>query len=390
MVEKKEEEYEDRGDFKLRQDNYVRPYFPPLGSVKPPAPFPEALKDTRTPSNDKEIFETFSKCEVNIPLLQLIKSIPRYAKFLKELCKLKRKQSLKGKKKVQVSERVSAMIQKQLPSKCEDPGMFTIPIEIGKHKFGKAMLDLGASINVLPSTIYDSLALGPLVPTGIVIQLADGSSVHPRGVVEDVLVKVGKLVFPADFFVMDMSDNSEGPVMLGRPFMSTSKTKIDVFGGVMTMEFDGDIIEHSIHDVNSTASVCMLTAIPPPTKEDLDLVLESSSHVVHNFDDVVDVSAIFEEPSADLGNRPTILTPSKKLPVSAEKQVKKKKAKNPPQEPKAKPKKKDGGGQSKKKEKMVWRPTEENGLRFKPFHKWFKDLIIESERPKGPFPRPYG
>jgi hypothetical protein len=251
------------------------------------------------------------------------------------------------------------------------------------------MLDLGASINVLPSSIYDSLALGPLVTTGIVIQLADGSSVHPRGVVEDVLVKVGKLVFPADFFVMDMSDNSEGPVMLGRPFMSTSKTKIDVFGGVMTMEFDGDIIEHSIHDVGSIASVCMLTATPPPTKEDLDLLVVEST-VVHNFDDVVDLNGIFDDPT-DLGNRPTELIPSKQLPVSVEKQVKKKKkAKNPPQEPKAKPKKKDGGGQSKKKEKMVWRPTEVNGLRFKPFHKWFKDLIIESERPKGPFPRPYG
>ena len=118
--DKEEEEYEDRGDFALRQENYVRPNFPPLGSEKPPAPFPEALKDTRTPANDKEIFETFSKCEVNIPLLQLVKSIPRYAKFLKELCKIKRKQKLKGKQKVQVSERVSAMLQKQLPAKRDD------------------------------------------------------------------------------------------------------------------------------------------------------------------------------------------------------------------------------------------------------------------------------
>ena len=148
----------------------------------------------------------------------------------------------------------------------------------------KQCLTLGASINVLPSSIYDSLALGPLVTTGIVIQLADGSSVYPRGVVEDVLVKVGNLVFPADFFVMDMSDNAEGPVMLGRPFMSTSKTKIDVFGGIMTMEFDGDIIEHSIHEVNSSASVCMLTTIPPPTKEDIELIVESSSkNVLHDF-----------------------------------------------------------------------------------------------------------
>src|SRR4051794_7562156 len=87
-----EEEYEDRGDFPLRQENYVRPNIPPFYSEKPPAPFPDALKDTRKPVNDKELYDTFSKCEVNIPLLNLVKQIPRYAKFLKELCTIKRNQ----------------------------------------------------------------------------------------------------------------------------------------------------------------------------------------------------------------------------------------------------------------------------------------------------------
>ena len=104
------------------------------------------------------------------------------------------------------------------------------------------LLDLGASINLMSSSIYNSLALGPLIPTSNVILLADGSSVHPRGVVEDVLVKVDKLFFPVDFFVLDVSENPTAPIILGRPFMSTSRTKIDVFEGRMTMEFDGDII----------------------------------------------------------------------------------------------------------------------------------------------------
>ena len=159
-----------------------------------------------------------------------------------------------------------------MPAKREDPGMFSIPIVIGNKKFDKAMLDLGASINVLPSSIYESLALGPLIKTGIVIQLADGSSVYPRGVVEDVLVKVDKLVFPADFFVLDMNENTKGHIMLGRPFMSTSRTKIDVFGGMMTMEFDGDIIEHTIHDVNSIDFVCWINAFVPPIRRILMLI----------------------------------------------------------------------------------------------------------------------
>ena len=209
---------------------------------------------------------------------------------------MKRNQKLKGKQKVPVSERVSAMLQKQLPTKCEDPGMFTIPIMIGDSKFDKAMLDLGASINVIPSSIYESLALGPLLKTDIVIQLADGSYVHPKGMVEDVLIKVDKLIFPADFFVLDMSDNAEGPIMLGRPFMKTSRTKIDVFNGMLTMEFDGDIIEHNIHDVNSInlPSVCWIDAVIPPDKE---------NHEIDLVDKVVDPPD--RPPTTVLGSRPT-------------------------------------------------------------------------------------
>ena len=92
----------------LPEDVYVRPNFPPLGSEKPPAPFPEALKERRIVDN-KDLFETFSKCEVNIPLLTFVQSIPKYARFLKELCTIKRNQKLKGKKNVKVSERVLTM-----------------------------------------------------------------------------------------------------------------------------------------------------------------------------------------------------------------------------------------------------------------------------------------
>ncbi|XP_073526492.1 uncharacterized protein [Phyllobates terribilis] len=180
-----EDDYEDRGDFKLRQENYVRPNFPPLYAKKPHAPFLEALRDTRRPANDKELFETFSKCEVNIPLLNLVKSVPRYAKFLKELCTIKRNQKLKGKQKVQVSERVSVAIMQKIAKKCSDPGMVSIPCIIGEKKISKAMLDLGAFINVMPFSLYELLGLGPLSDTGIVIQLADRSTVHPKEIIKD-------------------------------------------------------------------------------------------------------------------------------------------------------------------------------------------------------------
>ena len=82
--------------------------------------------------------------------------------------------------------------------------MFTIPCKIGNTRFERAMLDLGASINVMPYSIYASFNLGPLEETGVIIQLADRSNTYPRGVVEDVLVKVYDLVFPAVFYVMDL------------------------------------------------------------------------------------------------------------------------------------------------------------------------------------------
>ena len=144
---------------------------------------------------------------------------------------------------MRVGENVSIVIQRKLPAKCKDPSMFTIPCTIGNTQLEKAMLDLGDSINVMPYSIYVSLKLGPLNKTGIVIQLADRSIAYPKGVVEDVLVQVNDLLFLADFYVLDMENGDQTtPILLGRPFLKTSKTKIDVHSGTLTMEFDGEII----------------------------------------------------------------------------------------------------------------------------------------------------
>ena len=113
------------------------------------------------------------------------------------------------------------------------------------------MCDLGSSINVMPRSIFNKLNLGNLKETGVIIQLADRSNVYPDGVVEDILVQVNNLVFPADFYILDMKDEfsiNSAPILLGRPFMKTAKTKIDVHSGTLTMEFDGDVISFSIFD----------------------------------------------------------------------------------------------------------------------------------------------
>ena len=142
----------------------------------------------------------FCKVKVNISLLDAIKKIPRYANFLKELCTSKRK--LKGDERVHMGENVSAILQKKLPLKCKNAGMFTIPCKIGSVRVEKAMFDLGASINVMSHSIYSSLNVGPLKETSVIIQLVDRSNAYPDRVLEDVLVQVNELVFPADFYVL--------------------------------------------------------------------------------------------------------------------------------------------------------------------------------------------
>ncbi|KAL5554371.1 hypothetical protein UlMin_041772 [Ulmus minor] len=189
-------------------------------------PFPSRFATTKKEEHEKEILETFRKVQVNIPLLDAIKQVPRYAKFLKELCTNKRK--LKGNEIVNFGENVSAVLQRKIPPKCKDPGSFTIPCTIGKVRFERAMLDLGASINVMPSSIFASLNLGPLKETGVIIQLADRSNTYPKGVLEDVLVQVNEMVFPADFYVIDMCEDANSkaaPLLLGRPFMKTAEPR---------------------------------------------------------------------------------------------------------------------------------------------------------------------
>ena len=116
--------------------------------------------------SEKEILDTFWKVQVNIPLLDAIKQVPRYAKFLKELCTNKRK--LRSDEKVRVEENVCAVLQRKLPQKCKDPRTFTIPCIIGKTWFEKEMLDLGAFINVMSYSIYYLLNLRPLEETVVV------------------------------------------------------------------------------------------------------------------------------------------------------------------------------------------------------------------------------
>ncbi|XP_073119798.1 uncharacterized protein [Henckelia pumila] len=142
------------------------------------------------------------------------KKMPHYAKLMKDV--MARKRKLEEFETVKLTEECSAILQKKLPQKLKDPGSFTIPCIIGGATVNRVLCDLGASINLMPLSIFRSLELGEVKPTTITLQLADRSLTYPRGVVEDVLVKVDKFIFPADFVVLDMEGDQDVPLILRR------------------------------------------------------------------------------------------------------------------------------------------------------------------------------
>ena len=167
------------------------------------------------------MYELFKQVKINIPLLDAIKQVPSYAKFLKDLCSVKRK--LNVKKKAFLTESVSSIIQHNTPLKYKDPGCPTIACVIGDFRIDRALLDLGASVNLLPYTVYEQLGLGELKLTSITLQLADRSVKIPRGVMEYVLVQIDRFYFPVDFIVLDthpvVNTNAQIPVILVAHFL---------------------------------------------------------------------------------------------------------------------------------------------------------------------------
>ena len=175
----------------------------------------------------------------------MIKQVPTYAKFLKDLCTVKR--GLGIEKKAFITEQVSSIIQNKTPVKYKDLGSPIISVNIGGTCIDKALLDLGTSVNLLPYSVYKQLGLGELKPTNITLSLVDRSVKITKGIVEDVLVKVEKFYYPVDFVVLDTEQIASGPnhvpIILGRPFLATSNAIINCRNGVMQLTFGNMTLE---------------------------------------------------------------------------------------------------------------------------------------------------
>ncbi|GAV72245.1 hypothetical protein CFOL_v3_15733, partial [Cephalotus follicularis] len=213
----------------------------------PKTPFPECLRSPSLvpPFGKKlarmdEMMELFKQVQINIPLLDAIRQVPAYAKFLKDLCTTKRKMKTNIPKTVHLTEQVSAVLSNKLPPKLKDPGAPLISFKIGNLQIERALLDLGDSVNILPSSVYDNFGFGELKPAEVTLQLDDRSLKIPKGFIEDVLVKVDELYFPVDFHVLDMETAVIGKphsIILGRPFLATANACLNYRSGAMDISF---------------------------------------------------------------------------------------------------------------------------------------------------------
>ena len=141
----------------------------------------------------------------------------------------------------------SAVIQNSLPEKMQDPGSFTIPCEIRHADMGKALFDSGASINLMPLSIAKRLSLGELTPTTMTLQMADRTLTHHEGILEDVLIKVGKFILLVDFVVIYIEEDKQVPLLLGRPFLAIGVALIDVKKGELTLRVGDEAVHFNLN-----------------------------------------------------------------------------------------------------------------------------------------------
>ena len=236
-------------DTRAINDNKVRKETEKHTRTDEPAiliPYPQRLKKSKLEKQFAKFLDIFKGLHINIPFMEALENMPSYVKFVKKILESKKKLEEYG--TITLTEERSAILQKKLPPKLQDPGSFAIPFSIRNRVSGKALCDLGASINLMLLSMFKRLKLGEPKSTKISLQLAGRSYQHPRGIIENVLVKVGKFVFPADFVILDMEEDDSVPIILGRTFLATGKEQINVQEGELKLRVQGDEITfHVFH-----------------------------------------------------------------------------------------------------------------------------------------------
>ncbi|GJU84107.1 reverse transcriptase domain-containing protein [Tanacetum coccineum] len=241
---------------------------------KPSIPYPSRANKQKLREKDDNLaskfVEIFRELHFELSFADALLHMPKFASMFKSL--LNNKEKLFDLAKTPVNENCSAVILKKLPEKLGDPGKFLIPCDFQGMVECLALADLGASINLMPHSVWKKLSLPDLTSTRMTLELADRSITRPIGVAEDVFVKVGKFHFPADFVVVDYDADPRVPLILGRPFLRTARALIDVYGEEITLRFNDEAITFKVgqtsrYSYNNSESVNRIDVIDVSCEE---------------------------------------------------------------------------------------------------------------------------
>jgi hypothetical protein len=209
-------------------------------------PYPHAPTKKDKERQYARFLDIFKRLQINIPFSEALEQMPTYAKFMKDI--LSKKRRCDGEEIIQLDANYSAIIQRTLPKKEKDPGRVTLPVAIGNINVSKALIDLGSSINLIPLSGVKRVGDLDMKNTRMTLQLADKFVARPIGIAEDVLVKVDKFLFPIDFVVMDIEEDDDVPLILGRTFMQTARMMIDLDDGLMKVRVENEEVNFNLFE----------------------------------------------------------------------------------------------------------------------------------------------
>ncbi|GJW25040.1 reverse transcriptase domain-containing protein [Tanacetum coccineum] len=208
--------------------------------TKTSLPYPSRLAKEKIREKDdilaSKFMEIFRNLHFELSFADALIHMPKFAPMFKKM--LNNKDKLIELTKTPLNENCSAVVLKKLPEKLGDPGRFLIPCDFSEFDNCLALADLGASINLMPLSIWKKLGLPGLNDTKMVLELADRTISKPTGVAENVFVKVGKFYFLANFVVLDFIADPRVLLIIGRPFLRTAQVLIDVYEGEITLRND--------------------------------------------------------------------------------------------------------------------------------------------------------
>ncbi|GJV96200.1 reverse transcriptase domain-containing protein [Tanacetum coccineum] len=217
------------------------PNSPEPNSYQPKLPYPERMKvreNDKPSAQHSRFLKMFKQLRLEIGLKDALVEMPKFNKWLSGL--LRNKEKLEEIAITSVNAECSAIIMNKVPEKLEDPGKFLILCALQELDRTNALADSGASINLLPHSIYKQLGLGALTPTRMTLELANRSITHPMGIAEDVVVRVDGFTFLADFVVVNFVSDPRVPIILRRPFLRTAKALIDLYEEKLTLRVGSD------------------------------------------------------------------------------------------------------------------------------------------------------